>query len=199
MNRNEWMKWVRIGLFLVLTFLMTWLIRIDFPTITRPAGATHVDAGVYANLGDVCIYPAVLLIGTPWAALASAVGAGLADVAVAASRSGTASNFYIIGSTLIKGGMAFFAGRYARKCNTWKKCFGIAGITEALMIAAYFLYDLLIVREFGVAGLDLLVNIIQAVVCGSIGAVILFYLSPLVRRRKKTKKAAPVKPEEAEP
>ncbi len=188
MDRNEWMKWARIGLFLMLSFLITWLVRLDFPTITRPAGAIRVDAGVYATLGDICIYPAVLLVGNPWAALVSALGAGFADLAVAASRSGTSSSFYIIGSTLIKGGMAFFAGRYARKCNTWKKCFGIAGITEALMVIAYFLYDLLIVREFGVAGLDLLVNIIQAVVCGALGAVILHYLAPLVRRKKKGKK-----------
>ena len=55
MDRNEWMKWARIGLFLILSFLITWLVRLDFPTITRPAGAIRVDAGVYATLGDICI------------------------------------------------------------------------------------------------------------------------------------------------
>lgn len=152
------------------TFLVTALLRIDLP-FTYTLGRQEVNAGVYASLGDVCIYASALLLGGPWAAIVSALGAALADIVVG-------SKLFIMGSLIIKAGMALFITSFAPRCDDWKKCFVIAAIAEMIMVLGYFVYDLLIVREFTVAGLAFLVDLAQGVVCGALGAVILRYLPP---------------------
>jgi uncharacterized membrane protein len=150
------------------TVLVTALFRVDMP-FTYTLGREQVSAGVYATLGDACIYASVLLLGVPWGILVSAVGAALADLLVG-------SPLFIIGSLIIKSGMALFVAAVALKCDDWKKCLVVAGMTEAIMVLGYFVYDLLIVREFVVAGLAFLTDLAQGVVCGAIGAVILRYM-----------------------
>lgn len=153
------------------TLLITALIRVDMP-FTYTLGKSQVSAGVYATLGDVCIYVSVLLLGAPWGVIVSALGAAFADLIVG-------SKLFIIGSLIIKSGMALFVAAFAAKCDDWKKCFVVAGMTEAIMVLGYFVYDLLIVREFAVAGLAFLTDLTQGVICGLIGAVILRYLPPM--------------------
>ncbi len=152
------------------TILITALIRVDMP-FTYMLGKEQVSAGVYATLGDICIYVSVLLLGAPWGVIVSAVGAALADLFVG-------SKLFIIGSLIIKSLMALFVAAFAAKCDDWKKCLVVAGMTEAIMVLGYFVYDLLIVREFAVAGLAFLTDIAQGAICGAIGAVILRYLPP---------------------
>lgn len=181
-------KLILTGILLILTIGVT-LLRVDVPSITRPLGEkSRVDAGVYATLGDLVIYPAVILLGGPFGAAVSAVGAAVADVIVAAIRGTTSARYYIIGSILIKGGMAFFLARFLSVCEDWRHCIGTAALTEALMVAGYLVYDVLIVREFGVAWRDMLVNLAQGVVCAGGGAVILKFLLPAVRPKSKRKK-----------
>lgn len=175
------------AILLVLTIGVT-LIRVDVKSITRPLGKANVDAGVYATLGDTVIYPTAILLGGPLGAAVSAVGAALADIIVAAIRGSTSSRFYIIGSILIKGGMAFFVAAFAAQCVDWKKCFTVAALTEAIMVGAYFIYDVLIVRQFGVAWRGLLVNLGQGVVCGALGAVVLNYLPAARKARQKQRR-----------
>ena len=181
------------AILLLLTIGIT-LIRVDVKSITRPLGQARVDAGVYATLGDIVLYPAAILLGGPLGAAVSAVGAAIADLIVAAIRGSTSSRFYIIGSILIKGGMACFVAAFAAQCEDWKKCFSVAGLTEAIMIAGYFVYDVLIVRQFGVAWRGLIVDLVQGVVCGAVGAVALYYLPGLRKSRARPKK----KPREEE-
>ncbi len=153
------------------TILVTALIRVDMP-FTYTLGKEQVSAGVYATLGDICIFASVLLLGAPWGVIVSAVGAALADLFVG-------SKLFIIGSLIIKSLMALFVAAFAAKCDDWKKCLVVAGMTEAIMVLGYFIYDLLIVREFVVAGLAFLTDLAQGVVCGAVGAVILRYLPPM--------------------
>lgn len=163
---------ILISILFVLTFAVTALLRI--PTdITYQVGRSYENAGVYATLGDVCVYASVLVLGFPWGAAVSALGAALADLVVG-------SKLYIIGSLLIKTAMAYCAAGLALKCDSWRKCFIVAGITELVMLVGYFLYDMVIVREFLVAGKAFLVNLAQAVVCTGLGAVVLRYI-PVVR------------------
>ena len=54
-----------------------------------------IGAGGYIHIGDAAIYLAALLIGGPWAFLAAAIGAAVADIA-----SGFAA--YAIPSVIIK-------------------------------------------------------------------------------------------------
>lgn len=175
---------ILIGILLALTFGITALIRVK-TNITYPLGNSRVNAGVYATLGDACIFVNVLLLGGPWGAAVSAVGAALADLAVG-------SKLYIMGSLMIKTGMAFFIAAFCQRCDKWSRCFAVAGLTEAIMVLGYFVYDLLIVREFLVAGQAFLINLAQAVVCAGVGTVILHYIpsvhpnkTPQRRRRSR--------------
>lgn len=172
------------GIMLVLNFAITALVRIPFPSIVMLRNGNS-SAGVYATLGDICIYMSVLLLGMPWGIVVSAVGAALADLVVG-------SKLYIIGSLLVKAGMALFLSAFSTKCDDWKKCIAVAGIAEVIMVLGYFVYSLLIVGEFIVAGKALLVDLGQGVVCGAIGAVILHYIPPVrpdnmpeVKRRRR--------------
>lgn len=163
---------ILISSLFVMTFVVTALARVQ-TGITYQVGQSRVNAGVYATLGDACVYASVLILGFPWGAAVSAIGAALADLVVG-------SKLYIIGSLLVKTGMAFVAAGLAYQCDGWKKCFLVAGLTELVMLAGYFVYDLVIVREFLVAGKAFLVNLAQAAICTGLGGVVLHYV-PVVR------------------
>lgn len=175
---------ILIGALFVITVAVTALVRVK-TSITYPVGQSRVNAGVYATLGDACIYASVLILGFPWGALVSAVGAAVADLIVG-------SKLYIIGSLLIKTGMAFCAASFAAKCDSWKKCFAVAALTELVMLLGYFVYDLVIVREFLVAGKAFLVNLAQAAVCTGAGAAVLHYV-PIVHPEEMPQVRRPTK------
>ena len=77
---------------------------------------------------------------------------------------------------LIRSLMALFLLAFAAKVDDWKKSFVIAGITEAIMLVLFVVYDFLIIREFGVVGVTLLMQLLQGVVCAVLGAVLLRYM-----------------------
>lgn len=177
---------LRIFCLLAAMILVTWLTGLigKATFITRSTGGASRWAGIYASLGDAVIYLAVLVLGGPWGALVAAVGAAVGDLLLGAPER-------IIGSLIVKGGMAFFIAAFCRQCKNWKFCFRVAGIAEAIMVLGFFIFDLLIMREFKVAGLAVLVDLGQGVVCGALGALILHYVRPLqpeklpeVRRRQ---------------
>ncbi len=147
----------------IVSFLVTWLCRVDIDSITLANGN---PAGAYINLGDIVIYIGVFVVGGPWMALACAVGSLFADIAVGSPQ-------YIVGSMLIKAGMALFLGRYSKHCDTWKRALVVAAIAESIMVLGYFVFNLVIrtqpVMAFHEIGYDLL----QGVVCGAIGMVLL--------------------------
>lgn len=151
----------------LVTFGVTALAKV-FLGIDRASGT---DSGVYVTLGDVCIYASVLLLGGPWGALAAALGGALGALVIG-------SYSYIIGELLITSVMAFFIAAFAKKCNTWPKCFVIALIAEFIMVLLYVVYDCLIAGPYGLiptlAAMGARMG--QALVCGAIGAVILKYL-----------------------
>lgn len=179
---------ILVVIMLALTVAVTALARVG-TSITYPLGNGRVNAGVYATLGDTCVYAAVLLCGWPWGAIVAAVGSAVADLIVG-------SKLYIIGSLLVKTGMAYIVALLALKCDSWGKCFVAAGVTEAFMVVGYFIFNLLIVREFAVAGQAFLVDLIQGAVCTGTGGLALHYL-PVVRKstlpRLKVRRRVPVR------
>lgn len=146
-----------------LTILVTTLLRVPIALSATVAGK---DAGVYVTLGDTCVFLAVLLCGTPWGALIAAVGMALSDLIVG-------SYSYIIGSLLIKGGMALFIGTYGVRCNGWRACFRVAFLAEAIMVAGYFVYDLAVFGQYLIAAYEIPLNLLQGLVCGAAGACLL--------------------------
>ena len=163
-------------LLLVLTIAVTALLRIDC-NFTRQVGKTEVPAGTYVTLGDACIFLSALILGGPWAALVSAVGCTLADVFVG-------SYSYILGTFLIKGGMALFLGTFVKHCDTWKKCFVVAAIAEGIMVLGYFIFDLVVFAQYSIAAQEIPINLAQGLVCGALGAVLIRYLPQQIKRAR---------------
>jgi len=161
--RPEIKRWILPAILLVVTVLVTALIRVPVPLETTVGSR---DAGVYVTLGDACIFLAVLVCGGPWGALIAALGMGLADLFVG-------SYSYIIGTVIIKAGMAFFIAAFGPKCKEWKQCFRMAFAAEVIMILGYFVYDLVVFGQYVIAAYEIPLNIAQGLVCGALGAVIL--------------------------
>lgn len=176
---------IEIVLVALVTFGVTVLLRWDFDKITYPVGREDIPAGVYATLGDICIYLGVLILGAPWGPAVVAVSMAAADLAVG-------SKLYFIGTLLIKFAMAYFVAAFALQCNTPKRCLAIAGLAEGLMFILYFFYDLVFVN-YSVAVHALPINLLQGVVNCLLGALILYKVPvqyprrmPRIRRRKNT-------------
>ncbi len=158
-----------LGLMILVTALTGLLGKMTF--ITRYTGGSSRWAGIYVSLGDAVVYLCVLVLGGPWGALVAAVGAAASDLILGASER-------IIGSLIVRAGMAFFIAAFCRQCSSWKFCFRVSCMAEVIMVVGYFIFDLLIMREFKVAGLAFLVDLGQAAVCAVLGALILHYVSP---------------------
>ena len=176
---------IEIVLVALVTFGVTALLRIKFDGITYPVGREELPAGVYATLGDACIYLAVLILGVPWGPAVAAIAMAAADLAVG-------SKLYFIGTLLIKFIMGYFIAAFALHCKTLRHCFAIAGLAEGLMFILYFFYDLVFVN-YSVAVHALPINLLQAAVNCILGTLILYKVPvqyprrmPRIRRRKNT-------------
>jgi len=140
----------------------------------QPEGISYAlgDVNAYAALGSVGIFASILLLGIPWGVVASVAGMILGDIVMG-------STLFIIGNLLIGTGVALLVSAFAVKCNTWVKCFVVAGLAEGIMLVLFLIYDLLIVREFQVVGIAALLQLAQAIVCTAVGAVVLKYVPPM--------------------
>lgn len=194
--RAEAKRWLIPAALLALTVLITALVRVAVPLSVTVGGR---DAGVYVTLGDSCIFLAVLLCGAPWGALIAALGMAIADLIVG-------SYSYIIGSFLIKGGMALFIGAAIRRLVPqdgaqrpgWKSCFRAALLAEAVMVAGYFVYDLTVFGQYLVAAYEIPLNLLQGLVCGAAGAWLLRYFPAELRGRcDPSARAAAFRPQSA--
>ena len=140
--------------------------------ITRSVGGQESWAGIYVSLGNAVVYLSVLVLGGPWGAVVSVVGTLISDLILGAYQR-------ILGSIFINTGMAFFIAAFCRHCSNWKRSFVVAAVAELIMLFGYFLFDLIVMREFTVAALAFLVDIGQAFVCGLVGTVILRRVRPM--------------------
>jgi uncharacterized membrane protein len=98
-------------------------------TVSVPIAIPNM-AGAYVNPGDVGVYVAAYLLGTPWGVLAAAAGSALADLYYG-------SVLYIGPTFIIKGLMAFTATKLLRRWNKLPAllCAGI------LMPIGYFIFE----------------------------------------------------------
>ncbi len=147
------------------TFILS-ILRI--PPITEMTSALG-DINAYASLEDVGVFASVMALGVPWGVIAPVLGIVLGDIVMG-------SKYFIIGNLLIKSVMALFIAAFAAKCDNWKKSFVVAGMAEAIMLVLFFVYDLLIIREFSLVFPTLLMQLIQGVVCTILGAAVLRFM-----------------------
>jgi len=146
------------------TFILS-IIRVQVAASTSALGAVNA----YASLQDAGIFASVMALGTPWGIIAPVFGIVLGDIVMGSKN-------FIIGNLLIRSLMALFVAAFAAKCDDWKKSFVVAGMTEGMMLVLFFVYDLLIIREFKVVGITILMQLIQGVICLALGTVILRFM-----------------------
>ena len=159
-------QWITILICFVGTFLLS-VLRVPAPESSTTTALGDINA--YASLEDVGIFASVMALGAPWGILASVLGIVLGAIVMG-------SKYFIIGDLLIKSLMGLFIAAFAAKCDNWKRSFVVAGMTEAIMIVLFFVYDLLIIREFKLVGTTLLMQFIQGVICTVLGAAVLRYM-----------------------
>lgn len=146
------------------TFILS-IIRVTVPATTSALG----DVNAYASLQDAGIFASIMALGFPWGIAAPVVGIVIGDIVMGSKN-------FIIGNLVIRSLMALFLLAFAAKVDNWKKSFVIAGITEALMLVLFVVYDFVIIREFAVVGVTLLMQLVQGIVCVVIGAALLRYM-----------------------
>lgn len=115
-----------------------------------------VGAGGYIHVGDSIIYIVSLLMGGPWAFLAAAIGAALADIV-----SGFA--VYAIPSLIIKVLVAVPFVAVSKKCQKLLsfKTAMFAVLSGVITVLGYYIAELILYGRGAVA--DIPANIIQAV------------------------------------
>ena len=134
-------------------------------TVTLPGGG-------YFNLGDCFVITSGVVLGPLFGFLAAAIGSGLADII-----SGYA--LYAPATFIIKGLMALVVGFICLKNNKMLKVFFSGVVAEIIMIAGYFLYELML-NGFSLAILGVAGNALQGVV----GVITSFVLVLLLTKNK---------------
>ncbi|MEG0593937.1 MAG: ECF transporter S component [Christensenella sp.] len=138
-----------------LVYVVTVFISIKVPAIN----------GAYFNLGDVVIYCAAYIFGGPYAAIAAAIGSGLADFTVG-------SAIYMPATIVIKAGMALIVGALSKSNASFKNYVCGCVIAALVMAFGYFCYET-ILAGIGASILTLVPNLIQAG-CGAGIALVLY-------------------------
>ena len=141
MNKNL-KKITLTGVFSAMIFVLTMFVK-----VTVPSG--------YIHFGDAMIYVCAVLLGSPWAMIAGALGEGLADVAGGFAM-------YAPATVIIKVIIAFLFSlcKNENKLLTVKS--GIMTLPAALVtVGGYFAADMIIDKSY--AFVDIPGNIIQGV------------------------------------
>ena len=162
MNKNL-KKITLTGVFSAMIFVLTMFVK-----VTVPSG--------YVHFGDALIYVCAVLLGSPWAMIAGALGEGLADVAGGFAM-------YAPATVIIKVIIAFLFSlcKNENKLLTVKS--GIMTLPAALVtVGGYFAADMIIDKSY--AFVDIPGNIIQGV--GS--AVIFIVIAAMLDKAKIIKK-----------
>lgn len=162
MNKNV-KKITLTGVFSAMIFVLTMFVK-----VTVPSG--------YVHFGDAMIYVCAVLLGSPWALIAGAIGEGLADVAGGFAMYAPATVIIKVIIALI-----FSLCKDENKLLTVKS--GIMTIPAALVtVGGYFAADMIIDKTY--AFVDIPGNIIQGV--GS--AVVFIAIAAMLDKVKIIKK-----------
>ena len=89
----------------------------------------------YVNLGDAAIFLAAFILGPKYGLIAAALGASIADYSLGYTQ-------YMLTTFVVKGIMAFLAGRVRDKSNTTKVVSCIIG--GLIMVAGYYITEVII-------------------------------------------------------
>ena len=157
--RDKKMQW------LILTSLFAALI---FVTV-RFIPAFPLGNMGYVNFGDTFIYLSALMLPAPFACVASALGAGLADLSFNAV-------LWVIPTIIIKSLLVLSASFFAKKTKGLPRDISIA-LCGVITVVGYYLAEVLLLRFFLAsadgwraafvgASASIVGNAMQAIVCG---------------------------------
>lgn len=116
----------------------------------------------YVNLGDAGVYLCALLLPGGLGALAAGVGAALADLILGWA-------VYAPVTLLVKGLTAFLAGLAFRRAK--KAAIPLSLLCCLMVPLGYFLYEVILLTA-PVAAVNILPNVLQAVIGASLGTVV---------------------------
>lgn len=154
-------KLILIIVMLLITFFMTWLLRIDIKNQDQLAG--------YWTLGDVGVYLSAALLGGPWGALVAAVASAVADIVIGQA-------IYVPASLIIKAAMALLFAWYIKQGSTILHLAKGVGYAGLLMVFGYFLYNLIVRGSYPMAAIGLPINLLQVIASGIIAVPVLFLI-----------------------
>ncbi len=144
---------------LVVVVLMSALLRIDVHYQEKVSG--------YWTLGDVAVYLSAALLGGPLGALVSGLGSALSDIFVGQA-------IYAPASLVIKAVMAlvfaFYISKRERGVLMLIKGLSISG---GIMVAGYFVYDLVIRGNYVLAAIGLPFKLLQLIGAGLVSIPVL--------------------------
>lgn len=162
MNKNL-KKIVTTAVFSAMIFVMTFFVKVPV-------------ASGYVHFGDALIYICAGIVGGPWAMLAGAIGAGLADLAGGYAMYAPAT---IIVKALIALPFILVNKKSEKVLTPLSALMSIpAGIITVL---GYFIADLIIDKAYAI--IDIPGNVIQAV-----GSAVIFIVLSLALDKAKIKK-----------
>ncbi len=139
-------KIVISALFAALTFVATFIIKI--PTVT----------GGFVNIGDCMVIISGIFLGPVYGALAAGIGSALTDLI----------GGYLVfapATLIIKSVMALVCAllyKDIKKTNAILAAIVCAVIAEVIMVSGYFLFDLMLTKNFETATAGMLGNLVQA-------------------------------------
>lgn len=151
--------------------LLTWLTRVPYQVMR---GAQNAQA--YFNMGDLGVMAAAALLGGPWAALCSALASALGDIIVG-------SSIYALPTLVIKALMAFVTAFMLRRDSTWLGLVRTVAYSGMVMVAGYFIYDLLILGDYATAALCLPLNVLQLLANGLVAIPVLKLLHVRIKKK----------------
>lgn len=157
---------VRIATLCALVSVVTISMVIPIPNMT----------GAYVNAGDAIVYTCAYMLGGVWGALAAGLGSAAADLILG-------SALYAPATLIIKGLMAFVAGRImARGSGSFLNRLLALALGGAVMPLGYFLYESALYGAGpAVAGLPF--NLIQYVGGVALGLFLIQAIDRILNRR----------------
>lgn len=147
-------KTAATGMLTAMIFVLTVVIHVPAPT-------------GYVHFGDVLVYVGAMLLGSPWALIAAALGEGLADII-------SGFPIYVPATVLIKIGLALpfvLAAKRQRQLLSLRSGM-LTVLSGALNVGGYFAADLIIDKSYAIVNIP--GNLVQAA-----GSAVIFLILAL--------------------
>ncbi len=186
MNRTNEKTWIYAAILLAVVIVATGLTQVA--TLSGTMRDEAVPGGTFVSLGMLSVYVTVCAIGGPLGALVGSVGSLFGCLIASIWVKGATA--YCIPAFLFMGGIAFFMELMLKKDNSWKGLFKLGMYASAILLVAFFLYDLIIMGDYDVAAKSLPINILQFAINSLVAVPILKMMTVMQNKSRAGKVSA---------